>query len=217
MWKPLKRRGNQWRNKAEQTVIKENSLDSSKSEVLLYERKTQSLLCEHFNEWQRKWRKKEERNSRCVWAQKGNCCRDFRFSQRRCCVIRCSEMWSSVLGWVGYGAFRTKVMSSSSGCQQSVSSKLRNAFTQLRNFASQKNCFLQNHFPGDSFPEKGHNSCESTVILDTKPEFPRLAGQFQQHQLHAPYVILLLCLIRCNLKITCLTTYCHAGPCSRAV
>lgn len=48
-----KKKGNQWRNKAEQTAIKDNSLessdgssDSSESEVLFYERKTQSLLCE---------------------------------------------------------------------------------------------------------------------------------------------------------------------------
>lgn len=51
-------------------------------------------------------------------------------------------------------AFRKKVMASSSRCQQSVPSKLRNAFTQLRNVVSQKNCFLRNHFPGDNLPEK---------------------------------------------------------------
>ena len=83
-------------------------------------------------------------------------------------------------------AFRTKVMPSSSRCQQSVPSKLRNAFTQLHNVASQKNFFLRNQFS-----RKGHNGCESTLILHTKLALHRLAGQFQQRQLQAPYVILL--------------------------
>jgi hypothetical protein len=54
MLKEFERRGHQQRNKAEQTAIKHNSLDSSDSEVLFYEQKTQSLLCEHRNEWQSK-------------------------------------------------------------------------------------------------------------------------------------------------------------------
>ena len=73
----VKKKRESWRNKAEQTAVKDNSFDSSdgssdssESDVLFYEQKTQSLLCEHRNEWQSKWRKiRGKKQALCIGTE----------------------------------------------------------------------------------------------------------------------------------------------------